>query len=139
MDKSFNKTGAPNNWVGAKDLRTFWLIWTIIFILISLYPLLKWWDLRIWSTWVSLVFFLVSILTPSILRIFYDAWIKFWWVMGWINSRLIMFILFYWIFCPIAILLKIFRIDLLNKRIDKSIDSYWINRESQPGDQKFQF
>lgn len=38
-------------------------------------------------------------------------------------------IAFYLIFTPIAILLRLFRRDLLNEKIDKRASSYWIKRK----------
>jgi len=38
-------------------------------------------------------------------------------------------IVFYLIFAPIAILLKLFGRDLLHEKIDKTADSYWIERK----------
>ena len=44
-------------------------------------------------------------------------------------SIISMVIVFYLIFTPIAILLRLFGRDLLNKKIDKRDSSYWIKRK----------
>lgn len=59
--------------------------------------------------------------------------------MGKINSKIIIFILFYFIFLPIGLVFKILKKDLLKKKLDKSSNSYFIDRVTQPGDMKNQF
>lgn len=44
-------------------------------------------------------------------------------------SIISLIITFYLIFAPIAILLRLFGKDLLNKKIDKRVPSYWIKRK----------
>ena len=50
-----------------------------------------------------------------------------------------MFILYFCIFTPVSIFLKILGKDLLDKKIDKSQNSYWIERKKQPESMKNQF
>jgi len=49
-------------------------------------------------------------------------------IIGWLTSAISLLIVFYLIFTPICFLLKIFRKDLLNKRMDNVSSSYWIKR-----------
>lgn len=50
-----------------------------------------------------------------------------------------MAVVFYLVFTPVSLTLKILNKDLLNKKIDKKIDSYLITREIQPTSLKNQF
>ena len=124
-----------------KSLKTFGLIWSLIFFIIATYPILKGGDLRVWALAVSIVFLAISLLYPKLYQIthFYQSWIKFGEFIGKINSKIIIFILFYFLFLPIGIVLKIFRKDLLGKKIDKSTTSYFIDRKEQPKDMQNQF
>ena len=124
-----------------KSLRTFGLIWAFIFLVISTYPALKDQSLRFWSLYTSLGFLATSFIYPKLYKIsyFYQTWIKFGEFVGRINSKIIIFILFYFLFLPIGILLKIFRKDLLGKKINKSATSYFIDREKQPEGMENQF
>lgn len=47
---------------------------------------------------------------------------------GWVNTRIILGIIFYTIFTSIGVFLRIVRKDLLNLRIDKDADTYWIKK-----------
>jgi hypothetical protein len=124
-----------------KSLRTFGLIWSFIFLIIATYPFLNDNPLRYWSLYLSLSFLAISFVYPKLYKIsyFYQAWIKFGDFIGKINSKIIIFILFYFLFLPIGILLKIFRKDLLGKKIDSSATSYFIDREKQPEGMENQF
>ena len=124
-----------------KSLKTFGLIWAFIFLVIATYPILKEQPLRLWSLYTSFGFLATSFIYPKLYKIsyFYQAWIKFGDCIGKINSKIIIFILFYFLFLPIGILLKIFRKDLLGKKINKSATSYFIDREKQPKDMENQF
>jgi len=138
-----------------KDLRTFAYIWTFIFFVIGIYPVyqsgfsvlltidsletLKSLNVRGWSLYISLAFFIVGTLIPGILSGFYKVWVKFGELIGGVISKIILLILFYGLFTPISIGLKILRKDLLHKKLDKKCQSYWINRNLQPGSLKKQF
>ena len=124
-----------------KSLRTFGLIWAFIFLVIATYPLLKENNIRYWSLYTSLGFIGISLVYPRFYKIiyFYQSWIKFGDCVGKINSKIIIFILFYFLFLPIGILLKIFRKDLLGKKTDSAATSYFIDREKQPAEMENQF
>lgn len=136
--------------VRKKDLVAFGLIWAAIFLGISIYPFLKERNFDIASLLessqrtqiclgLSVTFLLVSIIFPRILSPFYKVWIKIGNIIGGVISKVILIILFYLLFTPIALCLRLLRKDLLNKRLDKSAESYWIKREEQPQSLKNQF
>lgn len=133
-----------------KDLRTFSLIWFAIFLIIALFPLIKAENLildypwvfehiRMWSLAVSFCFFLIAFTFPKLLTFFYKVWVKLGEFIGGIVSKIILLILFFVLFTPIALVLKIFRADLLHKKLDSKSTSYWIIRTEQPGTLKNQF
>ncbi len=63
------------------------------------------------------------------LKLLYSAWMKLVFVLAWINTRLALIIVFYLCITPIAVIMKIFGADLLDKRIDKTRPSYWLAKE----------
>lgn len=124
-----------------KSLRTFGLIWSFIFLVIALFPLLNDEQIKKWSLVVSLSFLSISIFIPRLYYQihFYQNWIKFGNFIGKINSKIIILILFYFIFLPIGLILKIFRKDLLHKKLDKNAKSYFIDRKEPFGNMENQF
>ena len=118
-----------------KSLTIFGLIWSVIIAFFSIKHNI------IFLKFVSLSFFLSSLLFPEIFlkTYFYQAWIKFGNIIGNLNSKLIILILFFFVVTPIGFILKIFGKKFLIKRIDKKKKSYLINRKIQPGSMENQF
>ena len=121
------------------DLKVFALIWAGIFMLAGLLPLLKDGEIRIWAIVVSIVFVMIAFVKPELLTQFYHLWIKVGEFIGGIVSKIMMFILYFVLFTPVSFVLKLLGKDLLDKKIDKSQESYWIERETQPQSMKHQF
>lgn len=49
---------------------------------------------------------------------------------GWVNTRILLGIIFYVIFTPIGILSRLLRKDLLDKRLNKDAKSYWSKKDN---------
>lgn len=116
-----------------KDLKIFAFIWSLIFTVIGIH-----YKINIFIG-IAGIFFLIGMIKPIVLSNFYKAWIKIGEYIGGIVSKIIMFMLYFGLFTPISIFLKFLKKDLLNKKIDKSKRTYWIERESQPQSMKNQF
>ena len=115
------------------------MIWAGIFLVIGLYPLVNANEARSWSLVIGFLFIAVAIVKPNILSGFYSIWLKTGEFIGGIISRIIMFILFFGLFSPVSLVLKVLGKDLLRKKMDKQGSSYWIDRETQPQSMKNQF
>ncbi len=122
-----------------KDLIVFGLIWALIFIIVALYPLISGNNAKNWSAAVSIIFIFVSILNPNILSVFYSVWVKFGGFIGGIISKVILFILYFGLFTPVSIVLKLLGKDLLKKKISINDKTYWVSRKTQPQSMKNQF
>jgi hypothetical protein len=59
---------------------------------------------------------------------------KFAFVLGWINTRILLGIFFYLILTPIGLIMRISGKDLIDQKIDKGAKSYWKKRERVPFD-----
>ncbi|MDA0902373.1 MAG: SxtJ family membrane protein [Proteobacteria bacterium] len=124
-----------------KQLRTFGFIWSFIFAVFALLPLLKGGQVRVVPFYISAAFFVISACYPQLYKItyFYQGWIKFGDFVGKINSKIIIFILFYVVFLPISLILKIMGKDFLSKKMDSKKESYFIAREDHTINMKNQF
>lgn len=49
---------------------------------------------------------------------------------GWVNTRIILGIIFYIVFTPIGLISKLIGKDLLRERIDKDAKSYWVTKDA---------
>ena len=76
---------------------------------------------RTWTLWIGLPSFILGILKPSMLFYTYKAWIKLGLALGWINSRIILGLVYFIILLPIALIMKIFGYDPLRKKKSNEI------------------
>ena len=83
------------------------------------------------SSIICAIFFIFAFTIPSILKPIYVSWMRLAFILAWINTRLILFIVFYLIFTPLGLVMRLFGADLLERKIDKRKDSYWIKKEKK--------
>ena len=88
---------------------------------------------RTWTLWLGILSFLLGILKPSLLFYPYKIWMALGLSLGWINSRIILGLVFLLVLQPIAFIMRVFNYDPLRKKnynqesyreaiIDKKID-----------------
>jgi hypothetical protein len=90
-----------------------------------------------WSLWrgrptralvgggVGALFLLGSFAAPALMRPLWRAWMAFAHVLGWINTRIILGALFYLVFTPLGLVLRLFGRDPMARRRDPAQASYW--------------
>lgn len=84
-----------------------------------------------WVYSIALLFILLGHFSAGSLKPAYIAWMKLAYVLGWINTRLLLCLIFYLVITPIGLILKLSnKGDLLDKRINIKKDSYWKKKES---------
>lgn len=117
----------------SKDLRKFGVVMAIAFGIIGLIPAWKdHWTISYVFWGISVILFLLpALIYPMFLRPIHKYWMKFAMAVGWFNSRLILSLMFYLIFTPIAIFMKIIGRDPLERRYLKESDSYWVDRSKE--------
>lgn len=77
------------------------------------------------------IFLLVRLVNFLWIRPIHTAWMKFAHILGMVNTRIILFIVFVLTVIPISLLLRIFRKDILNKNLEKEAVTYWNDRPKQ--------
>ena len=110
--------------------RSFGILFFIVFLSISLWPLLSSNEIRLWSLIISLIFLILGLLNSKILTPLNNGWIKFGEILGGIIAPIIMFIIFSIIVTPIGLALKLTGKDLLKLKKNKITKTYWILREN---------
>ena len=69
---------------------------------------------------------MLAIVFPAGLKPIYRAWMTFGDVAGWLNTRVILLLLFYVVVLPVGLIMKIFGSDPLHRKADPSMESYRI-------------
>ena len=80
---------------------------------------------------------LVGLFVPPLARRFHVAWMRFAVALGYVNSRVLLTLLFYGLFAPYGFVSRLFKRDPLNRRAPKG-ESYWTPRK-QTRQQREQF
>ena len=119
--------------------RGFGLIFTTVFAIIGLYPVLQGQEIRLWAFIIALVFLFFGIFLPKALAVPNKLWFKFGILLGAIVSPIIMGIIFFFAVFPTGIIMRLIGKDTLNQKLKKSVKSYWIKRKENLGSMKNQF
>jgi hypothetical protein len=116
---------------GSSD-RSFGFVFTVVFLIVALYPLFGGQVIRPWAMMVAGTFLVLTLSVPKVLGPANRMWTKFGLLLHNIVSPLALGILFYLVVTPTGLLMRIFGKDPLRLRLDTAADSYWITR-SPPG------
>ena len=105
-------------YISNKILREFGIFVGIVFpVLVGMIiPLFGGHTFRYWTLWIGLPLLFVAILKPSLLFYPYKFWMKLGHVLGWVNSKVILGLVFLFILQPIALIMKSFGYDPLRKK-----------------------
>jgi len=82
---------------------------------------------KIWPWIVGSPLFLFGLVFPPALKIPHKVWTTLAEILSWINTRIILGILFYGIFTPLSGILKLMKRDPMARRIEKSEASYRVS------------
>ena len=118
--------------------RSFGIIFFIVFLLITIYPLIKNEELRIWSLIIAIIFLILGLLNSKILTPLNKLWFKFGLFLSKIVSPMIMGVIFFLVVTPIAFIIRIIGKDLLNLKFNKN-KTYWIEKTGPKSKMKNQF
>lgn len=106
--------------------RSFGIVFAVVFTIIALWPLKNGGDIRMWAAIIAGVFLVTAVILPKLLQPLNTVWFKFGMLLHKIVSPIVMGILYFLTVTPIGLLLKLFRKDILNQKLDREADTYWI-------------
>jgi hypothetical protein len=115
--------------VRASSDRQFGLAAGLLLIAVALWPLLKHGHMRTAVLAAGAAILLAAALAPFLLHSLNRAWTLLGELLGRIMSPVIMAALYYLVFTPCGLLLRLFRRDPLRLRADPHAASYWIERQ----------
>ena len=110
--------------------RNFGLVFFVVFLIISLWPLLSQNELRYWSLTFAIIFLILGLLNSKVLMPLNIIWMKFGLFLGGITSPVIMGIIFFGVVTPVGLLMRLFKKDLLHLRKNNK-KSYWIEKDKK--------
>ena len=119
--------------------KSFGVICSTVFLIVSLYPLINSGGLRIWALVVSTIFFLLAFVAPKVLVLPNKLWFKFGLLIGSIVAPIVMAFVYFVTVLPTGLIIRLLGKDLLKQKLDKNAKSYWIERKQPMGSMKNQF
>jgi hypothetical protein len=84
----------------------------------------------------SAFFLLTGLFGYPFLKPIYIGWMSFAFALGWVNTRIILGVVFYLIFTPVGIFGRLLGKDLLGLHFKRQSSTYWVKRKPQAFDQK---
>lgn len=118
--------------------KSFGIVFSIVFLLIALWPLLNNSEIRVWSLIISAIFLILGFLNSMLLNPLNILWFKFGLLLGKVISPLVMGLIFFCVVTPIGILMKIFMKDLLKLKYNNK-NSYWVDKNGPKSKMNDQF
>ena len=106
------------NHIPQKTLREFGFLigFTFPFLIGWILPLVGGHTFRTWTIFISIPFLILAITKPDLLFYPYKAWMKLGHILGWLNSRIILGLVFLIVLQPIALIMRIFGHDPLKTK-----------------------
>ena len=104
--------------ISKKQLREFGLLIGFGFPLLIgwLIPALTGHGLREWTLWVGFIALIIGLTSPRLLYYPYKFWMKLGLILGWVNSRIILCVVYMIVLIPIAFVMRLIGYDPLRRR-----------------------
>ena len=100
--------------------RSFGVVFFIVFLIISIYPIVNNENLRMWALITSFIFLILGVINSFVLTPLNIIWFKFGIFLGKVISPIIMGVIFFFVVTPTGLIMRILRKDLLNLKFNNN-------------------
>ena len=121
--------------ISNKRLREFGLLigFGFPFLIGWLIPALTGHGFKEWTLWVGFLGLIIGLTSPRLLYYPYKFWMKLGVALGWVNSRIILGLVFIIILLPISVIMRLIGYDPLRTKL-KEVKTYRENRKNHKTD-----
>ena len=121
--------------ISKKQLREFGLLIGFGFPLLIgwLIPALTGHGLSEWTLWVGFIALIIGLTSPRLLYYPYKFWMKLGLILGWVNSRIILCLVYMIVLLPISFVMRLIGYDPLRTKL-KEVKTYRENRQDHKTD-----
>lgn len=88
----------------------------------------------VWPWVVAGVLWVPALFVPNSLQPVYTTWMRIGHAIGWVNTRIILGLVFYILVLPMGLIMRMFGNDPMARKYDKSVSSYRVKTMSEPKD-----
>ena len=118
--------------------KSFGIVFFLFFLIVSIFPLFKDGNIRIWSLIIAMIFLILGLLNSKVLTPFNKIWFKFGILLGSFVSPIVMGVVFFAVVTPTSLIMKVLGKNLLNLKKDNK-KTYWIERSKIKSKMRDQF
>ena len=118
--------------------RNFGVVFSIVFLIIAIWPILNQNEIRIWSIIISFIFLILGLINSKFLSPLNKAWFKFGLILGSVIAPIVMGIVFFFVVTPTGLIMKALGKDILGLKRNKN-NTYWLEKDNSNNNLKNQF
>ena len=118
--------------------RNFGIVFSIVFLIIAIWPILNQNDIRIWSIIISFIFLILGLINSKFLSPLNKVWFKFGLILGSLIAPIVMGIVFFFVVTPTGLIMKALGKDILALKRNKN-NTYWLEKDNSNNNLKNQF
>ncbi len=116
-----------------KELRRFGLLVGGIFGMIGAWPpVVRQEDPRWWAVVVGVLFMALGAVLPRSLRQIHHGWMQLGHIMGTINTKIILAVIYYALVTPMGLMMRLFGKDSMRRVFSQDAVTYRVVREPRP-------
>ncbi|MBK9167701.1 MAG: hypothetical protein IPM24_09580 [Bryobacterales bacterium] len=112
-----------------REERSFGFVMAAAFAIFGVYPLRAGLPMRVWALAVAVGFLLAGWAAPRLLGPLNRAWRQLGILMGKVVHPVVLAILFYGVFTPMGLAMRLAGRDPMRRKFDPAADSYWLPRQ----------
>jgi polyferredoxin len=116
-----------------KQLRSFGFLAGGIFALVGLWPMLFARGILLSVIIPAGILLILGCLLPTSLRSVYKIWMLLGHALGWVNTRIVLSVVFYGMFCPMGLIMRLAGKDPMRRRYEPESKSYRVLSSPRPG------
>ena len=119
-----------------KELRHFGLlVGAIVALLFALIPMLRHHRAPLWPWVIAIPLWLAALLVPGALRYPHRGWTRLGEMLGWLNTRIILTVLYGILIVPFGMVMRLIRRDRMGRTFDPRLESYRVPSRNRSRDQ----
>jgi hypothetical protein len=118
------------------ELRNFGLVLGALFAaFFGLLPLLRsHHSVHIWPWCLTAVLWILALVQPSMLSYLHVAWTRLGWALGWVNTRVILTVIYTLLIVPIAVVMRLWGRDRMGQHFDRETTTYRVGSRKRPAE-----
>ncbi len=117
----------------SKELRKFGLLVGGVFGVIGVWPVIRYGEaIRFWAVVPAALLASLGLMAPGFLAPIFKVWMKVGHLLGMVNTRIILGILYFGLITPMGMVMRLFGWDSMRRALTPDAQTYRVVREPRP-------